>query len=116
MYRGSTPKFIFPVTFDVNKLADFVLTFEQGDSIILQKTLEDCEVYTDYDVKKKKSVNKIAVRLTVEESFMFEPARQLHIQLRALLEDDLQLVTNEIETYVYDTLYKGELPTEEESS
>ena len=41
---------------------------------------------------------------------MFEPARQLHIQLRALMEDGIQLVTKELTTYVYDTLYDGEIP------
>ena len=110
MYRGSTPKFTFPVTFPVDSLSDFVLTFEQGDKIILRKTLDDCEVYTEIDPRTKKPRNTISIRLTVDESMMFEPARQLHIQLRALMEDGIQLVTKELTTYVYDTLYDGEIP------
>ena len=110
MYRGSTPKFTFPVTFPVNELSDFVLTFEQGNSIILRKTLDDCTVKTDVDPRTKKPRNLIEVRLTVSESLMFEAARQLHIQLRALLENGHQLVTKELTTYVYDTEYDGEMP------
>lgn len=113
MYRGSTPKFTFPVTFPVDSLSDFVLTFEQGDKVILRKTLEDCEVYTEVDPRSKKLRNIISIRLTVDESLMFEPARQLHIQLRGLMEDGIQLVTKELTTYVYDTLYDGEMPMSE---
>lgn len=116
IYRGSTPKFTFPVTFPVNELTDFVLTFEQGDAVTLAKTLDECEVKTEIDPKTKKPRNTISIRLTVEESMMFEPDRQLHIQLRALLENGNQLVTKELETYVYDTLYKGELPTTKEEN
>ena len=43
---------------------------------------------------------------------MFEPARMLHIQLRALLENEIQLVTKELTTYVYDTLYEKVFPVE----
>lgn len=110
MYIGTTPKFTFPVTFPVNELSDFVLTFSQGADVVLEKTLKDCDVETQFGPCNKPQ-NVISVRLTVEESFMFEPARQLHIQLRALLEDGKQLVTKELTTYVYDSLYKGDLPT-----
>lgn len=108
MYRGSTPKFTFPVTFPVNELDKFVLTFEQGDYAVLRKTLNDCEVYTEFDSKTKKTRNLISIRLTAQESMMFEAARQLHIQLRAELKNTHELVTREIETYVYDTMYKGD--------
>ena len=109
MYRGSTPKFTFTVTFPVDELQSFVLSFEQGDKVVLEKSLDDCEVYTDIHPVTKQPVNIISIRLTVDESMMFEPARMLHIQLRALLENEVQLVTKEITTYVYDTLYEGEL-------
>ena len=107
MYRGSTPKFTFPINVPINSISDFVLTFSQHGETILQKSLNDCEVYTEYDSKHKKPRNIISIRLTVEESFLFEPATQLHIQLRGLLEDNIQVVTKELTTYVYDTLYKG---------
>lgn len=107
MYRGSTPKFTFPINVPINSISDFVLTFSQHGETILQKSLNDCEVYTEYDSKHKKPRNIISIRLTVEESFLFEPATQLHIQLRGLLEDGIQVVTKELTTYVYDTLYKG---------
>ena len=110
MYRGSTPKFTFPVTFSVDQLESFVLSFSQGDKVLLEKALEDCEVYTDIDPITKRTRNIISIRLTSDESMMFEPARMLHIQLRALLENSVQLVTKELTTYVYDTQYKGELP------
>lgn len=116
MYRGSTPKFTFPVTFPVNELEDFVLSFQQGADVLLEKTLDDCEIWTDIDPCTGKTRNMISVRLTVEESFMFEPARQLHIQLRALLENQKELVTKELTTYVYDTIYKGALPTDDSNT
>lgn len=107
MYRGSTPKFTFPINVPINSISDFVLTFSQHGKTVLQKTLDDCEVYTEYDSKHKKTRNIISIRLTVDESFLFEPATQLHIQLRGLLEDGIQVVTRELTTYVYDTLYDG---------
>lgn len=107
MYRGSTPKFTFPVTFPINSIIDFVLTFEQGDKVVLRKTLNDCECYTEYDSKRKKTRNLISIRLSKEESLMFEPARQLHIQLSASLEGGIEIVTRELTTYVYDTMYEG---------
>jgi len=109
MYRGSTPKFTFPVRFPINKLADFKLSFEQGDKVKLVKSMEDCDIYTEFDTKHKKSRNVISVRLTDKETFLFEPARQLHIQLRAMMTDGVQLVTRELTTYVYDSMYKEEL-------
>ena len=112
MYRGSTPKFKFPVTFPVDELKEFVLSFEQGDKVVLEKTLDDCEVYTDVDPITQKPRNIISIRLTADESLMFEPARMLHIQLRALLENEIQLVTKELTTYVYDTLYEKVFPVE----
>ena len=39
---------------------------------------------------------------------MFEAARQLHIQLRAKLMNTHELVTKELETYVYETYYDGD--------
>lgn len=115
MYRGSTPKFTFPVTFPINSIIDFVLTFEQGDKVILRKTLNDCECYTEYDSKRKKTRNLISIRLTKEESLMFESARQLHIQLSASLEGGIEIVTRELTTYVYDTMYEGDENTSDEN-
>lgn len=115
MYRGSTPKFTFPVTFPINSIIDFVLTFEQGDKIVLRKTLNDCECYTEYDSKRKKTRNLISIRLSKEESLMFEPARQLHIQLSASLEGGIEIVTRELTTYVYDTMYEGDENTSDEN-
>lgn len=119
MYRGSTPRFTFTVTFPVDRLHSFVLSFEQGDKVILEKTIDDCEIYTTVDPATGRIKNTISIRLSVKESMMFEPARMLHIQLRAELYSDeyrddeerfIQLVTKEITTYVYDTLYEGDLP------
>lgn len=118
MYRGSTPKFKFPVRFSVEELSEFVLTFEQGDKVILNKHLSDCEVGTEIDPISKKPRNIISIQLTSAESLLFEPDRMLHIQLRALFENNDEIVTRELTTYVYDTLYEGELtpPNEEDTT
>ena len=108
MYRGSTPKFTFPVTFPINELEDFRLAFKQGGDSILVKKLSDCETYTEFCPKTKKVRNLISIRLTSKETLMFEAARQLHIQLRAKLMNTHELVTKELETYVYDTYYDGD--------
>lgn len=108
MYRGSTPKFTFPVTFPINELEDFRLTFKQGGDSILVKKLSDCETYTEFCPKTKKVRNLISIRLTSKETLMFEAAKQLHIQLRAKLMNTHELVTRELETYVYETYYDGD--------
>ncbi len=114
MYRGSTPKFKFTLPFNVEEIAEFVLTFEQGDKVILRKYIDDCELYTTFDPICCRTKNIVSCCLTAKESLMFEPARQLHIQMRALLEDNVQVVTRELTTYVYDTMYEGDLPIEDE--
>lgn len=112
MYRGSTPKFIFPVTFPINEIEDFRLTFKQGAKSVLVKKLSDCETYTEFCPKTKKTRNLISIRLSSSETLLFEAAKQLHIQLRVKLMNTNEIVTKELETYVYDTYYEGDFSDE----
>lgn len=101
MYRGSTPIITFPLPFKVKTLNNFYLVLYQGKDVEIIKTMQECEI----DAIE----NTISIKLTSEETLSLEPARNLHMQIRAKLESGKEIVTQELTTYVYDTAYEGEL-------
>lgn len=73
MIRGTTPSFTFKLPFDVALLANAKVTICQGDTT-LEKKLCDCSV----------NENALTVRLTQEETFLFDCHSFVKVQLRVV--------------------------------
>ena len=88
MIKGTTPRFTFKLPFAVDLLSNAKVTLRQGD-IYLEKKLCDCET----------TENSLTVRLTQEETFMFECKSFIKMQLRVLTENGDALATRVFEVY-----------------
>lgn len=73
MRKGTTPSFTFKLPFEVDMIANAKVTFRQGE-VELAKKLCDCETAED----------SLTVRLTQEETFLFECNSFIKVQLRAV--------------------------------
>ena len=86
MYRATTPTHIFTLPFETSLLKTFQITYKQFDTIILQKTKEDCTL-TDKAIK---------LELTQEETLLFKPTALVYIQLRVVTNEG-RVLASEIE-------------------
>lgn len=86
MRRGTTPIFSFTLPFNTDVIAVAKVTFKQGEKIVLEKKTKDCSL--DNDV--------VSVKLTQEETFLFECKEFAEYQLRIL-----DKAGNATETEVY---------------
>lgn len=91
MLIGTTPTHIFQIPFDTNVIQNLKITYTQDGQIKLEKRYEDCSL----------TKNTISLRLTQEETFVFENNKNVEIQMRILttggdaLSSDIRLVTVE---------------------
>ena len=74
MRKGTTPSFVFELPLQMDQISAAKVTFAVGDKIILEKHLQDC-AYAE---------NTITVKLTQEETFLFECNATIEMQLRVL--------------------------------
>ncbi len=74
MIRGTTPKHIFTVPFDVNNLSKVRVIYAQDYNVIFTKTEADCVL----------EGNSISVTLKQEDTFKFDHKKSVQIQLRVL--------------------------------
>ena len=103
MYRATTPthKFIFE---ELNP-ADFKVLniyYSQQGIEILKKEKSDC-TFTTKETERQ-TLYIAYVTLTQEESKLFRAKYPVRIQLRALLQDDRALATEEYEVPVYNVI------------
>lgn len=77
MIRGTTPTHTFNLQFDTSVITKIRVLYAQNDNVILEKTESDCEV-TD---------SAITLRLTQEETFLFDRKHPVEIQIRILCDD-----------------------------
>lgn len=73
MIRGSTPTHIFKLPCKADTLNKIRILYAQDDNILFTKKTEDCD-RSDYSV---------SVKLTQEETFMFDCNKFVQIQIRA---------------------------------
>lgn len=99
MYRGTTPKLIFNVDFDVTYIEVLWVTFKQGSQIKIEKQLADCSFNTEK--------NQIIVNLTQEETLSLSANKDLNIQIRVGFTNSKRAVSRLITTYVDDILHDG---------
>ena len=74
MYQGTTPTHVFTLPFDVSKIKELKITYEQSGKEVLSKKKADCTL----DGKTA------TVVLTQDDTFKFEQYTPLNIQVRVL--------------------------------
>lgn len=97
MIRGTTPKLIFSLPFNINTLKNLFITFNQNNKTILEKTLDDCEL----------KGNKIVLSLSQEETLTFNSKENIKIQLKAKTIDEDVIASNIIITSIGEILKEG---------
>lgn len=90
MIRGTTPTHTFTLPFDVSEIRQVKVIYAQNDEEIFCKRTEDCELYG----------SAIKVRLTQEETFLFDCKKLVQIQIRVLTHGGDSLSTDVISTSV----------------
>lgn len=74
MIRGSTPKHIFNLPIDTNNLSKIKIIYAQDDVILFTKEKDVCTC----------DGRVVSVRLTQEETFLFDCKKAVQIQIRAV--------------------------------
>lgn len=72
MIRGTTPRLEFTLPFDVSQIEKTYITFMQDNTIVLDKTFDDCEAVE----------NMLIVNLTQEETLKLKAGRAVEMQVR----------------------------------
>ena len=94
MKRFTTPHFIFTLPFEVSLLKCLRIYFHQDDEPVLEKKTEQCEI-DGYDIK---------VKLTQEETAMFDCKKHARVQLHALTVDGEAMLSDIHNVYVGECL------------
>lgn len=76
MFRGTTPKHIFVIPYDVSIIKQIRVIYQQREKTILEKTEADCTL----------EGNTILVSLSQEDTFLFNDKYGAKIQVRILTE------------------------------
>lgn len=87
MYQGTTPTHVFTLPFDVSKIKELKITYEQDGKEVLSKKKADCTL----------DGTTVKVRLTQAETFLFEEYGAVNIQVRILTLNN-EALTSEIIT------------------
>lgn len=89
MIRGTTPTHIFDLPFDTAVIKQIKIIYAQGDCVVFTKDAKTCHMGT----------NTVTVKLTQEETLMFDCRNHVQIQIRVLtlggeaLASDIQSVS-----------------------
>ena len=75
--RGTTPKHMFKLPFDTALIKELKITYAHNREIVLVKEKQHCTL----------EGNTVTVRLTQEETLLFENNWNVEIQLRILKKD-----------------------------
>ena len=84
MMRGTTPTHTFNIPFDVENVEEVKVIYMQGDKQVMCKGTAECNM----------SGNTISVKLTQEETFLFDSEKHCKIQIRVLTKDGTALASN----------------------
>ena len=88
MIRGTTPRLSFTLPFSTGIISECYITFTQLTTIILEKTLSDCE----------QSEDTLILNLSQEDTLTFIESVPVKIQLRIKTKDNKALASNIINT------------------
>ena len=87
--KGCTCKNTFSIPFIESQIKDIIITYKQGDAIILEKKKNDC-TFNDCSV---------SVDLTQEESMKFDETKIIRMQIKIKTDKDIVIKSNIMETY-----------------
>jgi hypothetical protein len=91
MMRGTTPEHTFTLSVDTGSLRNVRVIYVQGDKRIVAKEGNACIL----------SGNTVKVKLTQEETFLFDHKKMVEIQVRALTKSgdalNSEIVTETVE-------------------
>lgn len=74
MIQGTTPTHVFTLPFSTESVKEIKILYAQDNSIVLVKTAADCTMEND----------TATVKLTQEETLLFENKKLVQIQVRVL--------------------------------
>lgn len=84
MYRGTTPTHTFTVDADLTACTVMYVTYSQGHSVVVEKSIEDCTITTD----------SVTVTLTQEETLHFIAGLPVRVQIRAGWAEGTRIASN----------------------
>lgn len=90
MIRGSTPTHIFTLPFDMGDADKVKIIYAQDDNILLTKERNACKIES----------NVVSVKLSQEETLLFDCKKQVQIQIRVLTAGEDSLVSDIIHVSV----------------
>ena len=96
--KGCTAKNSFTLPFKEEEIEVLYITYQQSGKTVIEKTLADCS-FAD---------NKVLVKLSQEETILFDTNRIIRIQIRIRLKDGTVTKSNVI-TSTTDILLKTEV-------
>lgn len=99
MNRFTTPHFIFTLPFDTEQIKCLRVYFQQNGELVLEKTTEECLI----------EGNEIEIRLSQEETAMFDCTKYARVQLHILTDTDEAMVSEIYNVYVGECLGNGVL-------
>lgn len=82
MIRATTPTHTFNLPIDTSTIKSLLVTYKQGDSIVLEKTKDDCTL----------TGSTVKLILSQEETKLFSVER-VKIQLRVLTNDNVSMAS-----------------------
>lgn len=98
MYRGTTPTLTFYLPLDPTTLTTCYITFTQDNEVVLEKTLNDCQMGTD----------NLSFKLSQKETLAFQSDSTVCIQVRCKI-NQMALASQIMYTNVCDILKEGEI-------
>ena len=74
MQRGATPTHTFTLPFSTEIIQDVSIVYSQNDKVVLRKQICDCNI----------EANQLSLRLTQEETLVFNENYPVEIQVKVL--------------------------------
>lgn len=79
MQRGTTPTHIFTLPFDVEQAEEIRVLYAQDGDVKIKKEKEDLQIL----------FNSITLKLTQEETFLFDTKSLVEIQIRVKMDNNV---------------------------
>lgn len=99
LIRGTTPTYQFELPFQINLIKTAFVTFAQGEQIIVNRELTECQC----------EVNTLEITLTQKETLAFNTNDPIQIQIRVLDKGENALASEIWTEFAEDVLYEGVL-------
>lgn len=110
IYRGSTPTHTFVLPFDLDAIANIIVTYRQNGCNVLQKTMEDnfADITVDMDTRE------VSIQLTQSDTRVFTCGPKyknniVQIQLKVLFENGSVMLSDVISDRVVNTFSDGSI-------